>query len=88
MGGERVVEGPQLSPRACGQQDHERRRATESCLMLCVVLLTGAASVAVGVKPKENVPAAAEVNSRIMWPACVVSQTPTSSCLTITQISL
>ena len=60
----------------------------QSCFMLRVVLLTGvgsaAGSAAVGVKPKENVPAAADVNMRIMWPACGVSQTPTSCCLTIT----
>lgn len=55
--------------------------------MLRVVLLTGAGSAAgsaaVGVKPKENVPAAADVNMRIMWSVCGVSQTPTSCCLTI-----
>lgn len=50
------------------------------------VLLPGPGSAAVGVKPEETVPAAADVNECIVWLAGLVSHTPTSCGLTITQI--
>ena len=48
-----------------------------SCLMLYVVLLTAAGSIAGGVKPKENVPTAADVNMHsIRHPHPVALQSP------------
>lgn len=63
--GERVVEQRELPSQTLWTAG-PWETLSHKVLLLHVVLLTAAASTAVGVKPKENVPAAADVNMHII----------------------
>lgn len=87
--GERVVEQCQLSSKTlwtAGPRD-----ATPQSLAWCCVWCYSQEQVQLLVQlllvwNPRKMSAAADVNMYIMWPACIVSQTPTSCCLTNTPI--
>ena len=63
----------------------ERRGATETCRMRYAVRLILRAQLLLVWNPRKR-PRSCWCQHRIMRPACIVSQTPTSCCLTITFI--